>query len=228
MKLSRTLLTLLMTLITSQELHAATVISQFRAELEASFVAPQLPAHASSTATAVAHFVLTQDDTDSSATTLSYEVQFTGLDVAPDNADNLLDDVIAIHLHDTTVCVNAALCGDGMGNQIPDSTAGTRHVLNIFGMPREDDADVQAFGDEERVLGIWDPTDANNLMPAPSLSIADPAILELLIAGKLAMMVHTNLVPSGEIGGYILSVPEPGTLVLASVAAALVAIRRRR
>ncbi len=190
----------------------------FRANLDASIVQPKTdPDHDRSTATAIANFVLTLDDTDPGATTLSYDVQFDGLDVAPTDGDNLLDDITAIHIHDTTACANASLCGDGAGGQIPGSTAGTRHVLNILGVPREDDADVQTFPAAERVTGLWDASDANDLMPAPSASIADPAILDLLFAGDLALMVHTNLVASGEIGGFIALVPEPSTALLGLV-----------
>lgn len=211
------------------ELHAHTTVSRFRANLSAAVVQPQKPSHASSTATAVAEFVLTYNENDPSATTLTYNVQFNGLDLAPSDNDNLLDDITAIHIHDTTVCANASLCGDGMGGQIPGSTAGTRHVLNIFGMPRGgDDDDVQAFADDERITGIWEPTDANDLMPAPTQSIADPAILDLLFAGDLAVMVHTNLVPTGEIGGFILQVPEPGSLTLALITLGMLGVRRRQ
>ena len=180
--------------------------------LDGSMVQPKTdPDHSQSLSTAVAQFVLTYDQQAPENTTLDYQVQFSGLDVAPSDGANLLDDITAVHIHDTTVCVNAALCGDGQGGQIPGSTAGTRHVLNILGAPRVDDADLQVFAEDERILGSWDPADANTTMPAPSQSIADPAILDLLYDGKLALMVHTNLVASGEIGGFILRVPEPAS-----------------
>jgi hypothetical protein len=211
----------------SAEAHST--VRSFRADLDATFVQPQTdPDHPSSTATAVATFVLTQDTHNPALTTLSYDIQFTGLDVAPTDGLNLLDDITAIHLHDVTTCVNPALCGDGLGGQLAGATAGTRHVLNILGAPRADDADMQVFPVAERVTGLWDPSDANSLSPAPSTSIADPAILDLLLTGKLALMVHTNLVGSGEIGGALLPVPEPGTLGLALVALAGLAARKNR
>ncbi len=193
--------------------HAAT--TRFRAALSADFVQPQTdPDHSQSTATGTADFVLEYDPSDPAATRLTYEVAFAGLDVAPSDGENLLDDITALHFHDTTACANASLCGDGLGGKLPGSTAGTRHVLNVLGMPRVDDADLQVFADEERITGVWDPSDANTLSPAPSQSIADPEILDLLFAGKLAVMVHTNLVSSGEIGGAILPVPEPSAVLL--------------
>lgn len=208
-------------------LYAVETITHFRAQLDASVVQPQTdPDHGQSTATAVATLKLTYDDENPSATTLSYEILFDGLDVAPSDGANLLDDITAIHIHDTTVCANASLCGDGMGGQIPGSTAGTKHVLNVLGMPRNDDADVQVFAAEERVTGLWDSSDANNLIPAPSQSIADPAILDLLFAEKLAVMVHTNLVGSGEIGGFIVQVPEPTTAGLSLLGLCVWALRR--
>lgn len=212
----------------ANSLFAIETITHFRAELNASVVQPQTdPDHSQSTATAVANLFLTQDSLDPSATTLSYDIVFNGLDVQPTDGLNLLDDITAVHIHDTTVCVNAGLCGDGNGGEIPGSTAGTRHVLNVLGVPREDDTDMQAFPANERVTGLWDASDANSLMPAPSQSIADPVILDLLFAGKLAVMVHTNLVASGEIGGFILPVPEPTSAALAVGGALLLPLRRR-
>ncbi len=207
---------------------ALAAVTHFRAELDASIIQPKTdPDHDQSTATAVADFVLTYDPGDPAATSLSYDIQFNGLDIAPSDGLNLLDDVTAIHIHDTSVCVNAAFCGDGFGGQIPGSTAGTRHVLNIFGAPRADDADVEVFADAERVIGRWDPSDANNLTPAPTQSIADPAILDLLFAGKLALMVHTNLVGSGEIGGFLVQVPEPRATSLALAAVGILIASQR-
>ena len=224
-----TTLSLLVSLSSASANHHVTV-THFRAVLDASVVQPQTdPDHGQSIATAVANFVLTTEAGDSAATTLSYDIQFDGLDVAPTDNANLLDDITAIHIHDTTVCMNASLCGDGSGGQIPGSTAGTRHVLNILGMPRNgDDADVQVFAADERVTGLWDVSDANALTPAPTQSIGDPAILDLLFDGKLALMVHTNLVSSGEIGGFLVVVPEPACLSLVLGAVGVMVARRRR
>lgn len=221
-------LLLALMLLATSPLNAAPIVSLFQAQIDASIVQPKTdPDHGQSTATGTAKFVLSYDAADPAATTFEYDMQFDGLDVAPIDATNLLDDITAIHIHDTTVCVSAALCGDGSGGQIPGSTAGTRHVLNILGVPREDDADLQVFADEDRVTGLWDPTDANNLTPAPSFSIADPAILDLLFDGKLAVMVHTNLVSSGELGGFILPIPEPTSVGLLLFAAASCTACRR-
>lgn len=219
----------LLATLTLSTAHAAPTVMRFRANLDASIVQLKTdPDHSQSTATATADLVLTTDDTDPTATTLSYDILFNGLDVEPSDSNNLLDDITAIHIHDTTVCVNATLCGDGSGGQIPGSTAGTRHVLNVLGVPRNDDADMQVFPVDERVTGLWDASDANNLMPAPSQSIADPAILDLLMTGKLAVMVHTNLVSSGEIGGFILPIPEPSTAALLIAGCVGLLARRRQ
>ena len=188
---------------------AADTVTYYRAHLSAAGVVPHSPGHASSTATAVADFVLTQPEGNPAGTTLSYDIQFNGIDVLPTDASNLLDDLTALHLHDVNTCVNAALCGG-----VADATAGTRHVLNIFGMPRQDDADVVADGAADRITGLWDAGDANNLMPAPSASIGDPVILQMLLDGEMFLMAHTNLVPSGEIGGFLMQIPEPATATL--------------
>jgi len=73
--------------------------------------------------------------------TLSYDIRLTNLDLdglQTDGPGNEGDDVTAIHLHDVTECV--------MPNCIPGDTAGTLHVLNIFGIPRGgDDNDDMVF-----------------------------------------------------------------------------------
>ena len=43
-------------------------------------------------------------------------------------------------------------------------------------------------------------------------------VLEKLFAGELFLMVHSNEVHSGAIGGFIRLVPEPASLILMALA----------
>ena len=123
---------------------------------------------------------------------------------------DLGDDVTAVHLHTLTECA-AATC-------ILGDTAGTKHVLNIYGNPRHDDADLAVDVANSTITGIWDPSDVNNLTPAPGLDPND--FLDELSSGQLFLMVHTREFPAGAVGGFL--VPEPAgyelVLSLAGVA----------
>ena len=51
-------------------------------------------------------------------------------------------------------------------------------------------------------------------------------MLEKLFAGELFLMVHSNEVPSGAIGGFIRLVPEPASLILMALATIAIATLR--
>lgn len=167
-----------------------------------------------------ATFILQYDENDPSAATITYQIDAPGMDFDGAQTPDLNDDATAIHFHDVTTCV-AAAC-------IPGDTAGTRHVLNVFGAPREDDADMQVFASDYRVTGTWGPEDANSLTPAPS--VAPSEIVDELANGDLFAMIHSRAFPDGAIGGKLVLVPEPSSIVL--IAAGLCVLvgtcRRRR
>ena len=174
----------------------------FQANLVADNVIAGGSPGSASTATGTASFVLEYDAANPSATTLSYDIQIVGADLDGSQTPDLNDDITAIHLHDLNTCM-ATSC-------VPGDSAGTLHTLNIFGMPRNDDADMMFFPADGRVTGLWDASDANNLMPAPSF--APEEFVDELKSGELFLMLHTREFSSGAFGGQL--VPEPGSAAL--------------
>jgi hypothetical protein len=120
------------------------------------------------TATGRAEFILTHNPAAPELTTLRYEIHLFDLDLdglQTPGVGNEADDVTAIHLHDVNVCA--------MPSCIPGDTAGTLHVLNIFGLPRggDDDDDMMFDASAGLVTGLWEDSDANpGVMPAPTSS----------------------------------------------------------
>ena len=163
---------------------------------------------------AFGEFELVTVEGDAAATKLSYALTAPDFDFDGTRTPELNDDVTAVHLHTLTDCA-AATC-------IPGDTAGTTHVLNVFGAPREDDADLVIDSAESVIRGVWDPSDANALTPAPT---ADPNdFLNELANGQLFIMIHTREFPAGAIGGVL--VPEPTSFGIAASAGLLVLFAR--
>jgi hypothetical protein len=46
---------------------------------------------------------------------------------------------------------------------------------------------------------------------------AEAALIGGIVAGDAYLNIHTNMFPNGEIRGFLLAVPEPGTMMLLSV-----------
>jgi len=165
-------------------------------------------------------FTLTEY-TDGSSPTLAYEIFLEGsdlggetqLDSGDDRTTNPDDNVIALHLHDTT----------GV-----DYSAGTPHVLNLFGFPARDDSQVAVDISSSIITGVWDDGDFAMRGPAGDETLWTQTLTDTLTAlkaGELYAMVHTTsplgfVAMSGiTLGGQIVPVPEPasmGLLVLAS------------
>lgn len=59
-------------------------------------------------------------------------------------------------------------------------------------------------------------------------ALATAALITGLNEGRAYFNIHTNVFPGGEIRGFPLAIPEPGTLGLVALAAAGVAASRRR
>ena len=147
-------------------------------------------------------FVL--DQTDANNPTLSYSLNFFNFDVA--------SELQAVHFH-----------FGAPGDNGP-------HVLNVFGLPREDDADMMVTGNT--ITGIWDDGDANNGPDGDrdnGDSIELSLMIDSLITGQLYVQVHSFQYPvpdAGELRGQIVT-PEPATLGLVPMGMLLLARRRR-
>ena len=206
---------LLLTILTTNVAFAQT----YTADLTGSGVIKSGDLISTTTATATASFQLVTAPGNPSATALSYVLSLDDFDIDGTKTPDLGDDITAIHLHTLTECA-AATC-------LPGDTAGTKHVLNIFGVPREDDADLSIDLAMSQVSGVWDPTDANELTPAPGQDPND--YLDELVNGQLFIMVHTREFSAGAAGGVL--IPEPASahaMVLGTLMCFLAGWRRRR
>ncbi len=154
-------------------------------------------------------------------TELSYRIVFDSLLGLKTNAASRTepDDIIGIHLH----------------LHVPDTLG--PHVLNIFGWPGHEDADLVIDYDHMTLTGIYDISDASRdpltgelyLQNLPLTTKVIYDWLEALDEGRLMLAVHTN--QSGfstmAIHGHISAIPEPSSLGLWSGGLAVLAARRR-
>lgn len=152
-----------------------------------------------STATGFARFEL-----DASGSQLSYQLDLDGVDLEPIAANRTdPDDVLAIHIH-----LHVA---DVIGP----------HILNIFGNPSEDDADLVVDFENESLSGVFDASDSLDPATGEPFFPDDPLATKLiddwldeLDAGQLYIAVHTRRIadvapPGVAIRGDIFRVPEP-------------------
>lgn len=143
-------------------------------------------------------------------TKLYYSMEFTGLDLEPDPAKRIdVNDIIGIHLH--------LIVPDVIGP----------HILNIFGTPSEDDADLMVNYNTERLRGVYDISDASRdpvtgeLYPQffpLTTKVIDDWVDEIL-NNQTYIAIHT----AGENGGAlmhgdVIQLPEPDCFALAAAA----------
>ena len=155
-----------------------------------------------STATGIATLTLNAEQTE-----LAYSVQLFGVDLEP-VAENRTDpnDVTAIHIH--------LHVQDVIGP----------HILNIFGVPSFDDADLVVDYENESFSGLYDASDASTdpvtgeILPQafPLTTKLFPTSFRLaeLLNEEWYFAVHTVGTPGVTIRGAILIVPEPSTMVM--------------
>jgi hypothetical protein len=145
-------------------------------------------------------------------TQLSYSIQLTGLDLEPDPAlRDDPEDVFGIHLH-----------------LIVPGQIGP-HILNIFGNPAEEDADLIVDYAHETLSGVFDAGDATRdpisgelfpqFFPLTTKLIDD--WIDPLMANGLYLAVHTvGQNGAALLHGDVIRVPEPTAAWLAATAAA--------
>ena len=80
------------------------VETEFVADLTEGFVILGGIQGTGSSATATAEFTLTQDLADPSNNTLSYSMTFQNVDLDGAQTADILDNITALHIHDTTQC----------------------------------------------------------------------------------------------------------------------------
>lgn len=183
----------------------------FVANLDAS----QVVGSSTETGTATATFIL-----DPAQQNLSYSIVIFGLDLKPVPADRIgFSDVTAIHLHNGFA-----------GSSGP-------HVLNIFGVPSEDDDQMVVDFSNETISGIYDDSDAIDPGTGALFDQNSPFTTKLLsnfvddlVQNQIYLAIHT----AGQNGniairGQVLAVPEPGSLsVLMAIGLVASCVRQRR
>jgi len=121
------------------------------------------------TGTATVELNLNDDHTQ-----LYYRIEFTGIDLNGTTATPS-DDLEKLHIHQ----------GDAM-------TAHGPHALNIFGLPSEDDAQMDFDPDTGVITGVWDDTDAvlHGTDAGRSHKLTD--MTQKLCEGNLYIQAHTH------------------------------------
>lgn len=163
--------------------------------------------------------------------TMTYELTFSNLTLA---------DITGIHFH----FGHAPILGGGSTvlfteektvkeeHESADGPNGP-HLLNVYGLPREDDADLVVDVAGNRISGVWDNFDENFggdgvRDPGDSVRLADA--IDLLLVEEVYVQVHTVDFPApltGELRGQLVLIPEPGVPVLGALATLFLLARRR-
>ena len=155
---------------------------------------------------------------DTAQLNLSYSIQLFGLDLKPNAADRTgFSDVDKIHLHNAFA-----------GNTGP-------HVLNIFGLPSEDDDEMVVDFENESITGVYnddDAFDSNGQLfdqNSPGTTKLFSNFVDDLLGEQLYIAVHTAG-QNGDVAirGQIRAVPEPSGGVLAGLSLAAFYLRRRK
>ncbi|MEO0429187.1 MAG: CHRD domain-containing protein [Pseudomonadota bacterium] len=155
-------------------------------------VVPQNGAPAPTDSTATGTVTLDVIELDDGSTAVAYTIAFDGLDLVETPEERVdANDVTGIHFH-----VGAA------GENGP-------HVLNVFGLPRMDDADAVIDFEAETITGIYDNGDANDGgdgMRDGNDSVALADVFADFVSGDIYLAVHTvgfNLPDTAELRGQV-------------------------
>lgn len=128
---------------------------------------------------------------DESLSWVRYEIKLNSLDIAGVDGPGRTrrDTVTAVHFHIA-----------------PPGLAGP-HVLNVFGPPSQDDAQMNCNPLARTIGGIWDDGDANASLPQALQSHGLTEMLDALCDGLLYVDVHTTRYPQGALRGQVM--PQP-------------------
>ena len=163
----------------------------FNAYLDAS----QVAGTSTETGSAVASFVL-----DAAQENLSYSIRLNGMNLKPNAADRTdFSDIDKIHVH----------------NGLPGSSG--PHVLNIFGLPSEDDTEMVVDYSNQSLTGNYNDADAISPATGQLFDQNNPLTTKLLsnfvddlLDGQLYLAIHTAGQNGGiAVRGQIRQVPEP-------------------
>ncbi|MFC5049707.1 CHRD domain-containing protein [Rubritalea spongiae] len=174
-------------------------VLQFQAGLTPGAVVPESPADdpSASTASGTAYFTLTTGGANGPK--LSYTISLNAglyFDTTIPRASSTGPDelVRAVHIHFGATGTNSI------------------HALNIYGVPREDDAELTVS--LNNLSGIWDDSDENfgaDGVREMGDSVALSDAITALQNGELYVQVHTFAYRQGELRGQIIAVPEPSS-----------------
>lgn len=137
------------------------------------------------------------------------------LNIMSDTFSGLLGTTTASHIHCCTAI--AGIGAAGVATQVP----------TFSGFPLGVTSGSYSMSFDMTLASTWNPAfiTANGGTPAG----AEAALVAGAAAGEAYLNIHSTVVPGGEIRGFLVAVPEPGTLSLAvaGLAGILFALRLR-
>jgi hypothetical protein len=128
------------------------------------------------------------------------------LNIMSDTFSGLLGTTTMSHIH---CCTAASLAGTaGVATQVP----------TFSGFPLGVTSGSYSMLFDMTLASTWNPAfvTANGNTPAG----AEAALVAGALAGKAYLNIHSNSFPNGEIRGFLVATPEPGTMALAIAALA--------
>jgi hypothetical protein len=203
---------------------AAAIVIQLEAILLPENVVPlegPSPAGASDASGRGAFFL----DLTPGAPTMTYTLTFDGL--------SMTDDITAVHLHFGHEPPPLTIFSPDptVGRHVGAAGINGPHLLNIFGIPREDDADLIVDFANSTLSGIYDNGDENfgpDGIRDPGDSVAISEAIDAILLNETYIQVHTRAFPGGEIRGQVKAVPEPTTSTITVLALLGACLHRSR